>query len=261
MPHRPIGRLESVDIREVWPDEARDFTPWLASSQGLELLGEAIKAELEIVETEASVGPFNADLLARAVGEEEHLVVVENQFGKTDHDHLGKLLTYASGLKAKTIIWIAEVFTDEHRQAIDWLNQSSSDAPMMFALEIEALRIGESLPAPHLRVVSSPNIWAQAVRESHEVEPSATKLDQQKFWEEIRDEIRSRKSRLPARQARPQHWYEITIGRVGFHLTLTVNSRLQRVGCELYLYGRQAKQAFDLLVADKARIEEELGRT
>lgn len=211
------------------------------------------------METEAAVGPFKADLLARAVGEEDHFVVVENQFGKTNHDHLSKLLTYASGLKAKTVIWIAEDFTDEHREALDWLNQSSSDGPMMFGLEVEALCIGDSPPAPHFRVVSSPNIWAQAVRESRGVEPSATKLDQQKFWEEVRDEIRSHKPDLPARQTRPQHWYEITIGRSGFNISLTLNSRLERIGCELYIQIPQAKQAFDLLLADKDQIEKQIG--
>jgi len=254
-----LGKVEYVELREIWPDEARNFTPWLATEEGLELLGDAVNAELELVETEAQVGPFNADLLCRAIGEEDHLVVVENQFGKTNHDHLGKLITYASGLKAKSVVWIADSFTDEHRQAIDWLNESKGEGARFFGLEIYAMRIGDSLPAPQFKVVSSPNIWAQAVRESKEAELTTTKLDQKKFWEEIRDYIKSKKSSLTLRQPRPQNWYEIAIGRSRFHISLTINTQLERVGCELYLHGSQAKQAFDLLSADKERIDQELG--
>jgi len=147
-----LGKIEYIEPRELWPDEAKDFTPWLATEEGLDLLGEAINAELEFVETEAKVGPFNADVLCRVVGEEDHLVVIENQFGKTDHDHLGKLITYASGLKAKTLVWIADSFTDEHRQAIDWLNESKGESAHFFGLEIYAIKIGDSLPAPNSKL-------------------------------------------------------------------------------------------------------------
>lgn len=254
-----LGKVEYIEPRDLWPDEAKDFTPWLATDEGLGLLGEALTTELELVETEAEVGPFNADVLCRVVGEQDHLVVVENQFGKTDHDHLGKLITYASGLKAKTLVWIADSFTDEHREAVNWLNENKGGSARFFGLEIYAIKIGDSLPAPQLKVVSSPNIWAQAVRGSKETELSTTKLDQRKFWEEVRDYIKSEQSTLRLRQPPAQHWYEIAIGRSSFHVSLTVNTQLERVGCELYLYGGQAKQAFDLLAADKEIIEKELG--
>lgn len=254
-----LGKVQYIEPRDLWPDEARDFTPWLATNEGLELLGEAIAAELELEKTEAKVGPFSADVLCRVVGEEDHLVVIENQFGKTDHDHLGKLLTYASGLSAKTVVWIADSFTDEHRQAVDWLNENKGESARFFGLEIYAIKIGDSLPAPQLKVVSSPNVWAQAVRDSKDTEISATKLDQRKFWEEVRDYIKSKKSFLALQQPRPQNWCNIAIGRSHFHLALTVNTQQERVGCELYLHGAQAKQAFDLLAADKAAIEKELG--
>lgn len=256
----PLGKVEEVEVRQVWPDEARDFTPWLATEEGLALLGEAINADLELVDKEVSVGPFNADLLAKVEGEDDHLVVVENQFGKTNHDHLGKTITYASGLKTKTIVWIAESFTDEHRQALDWLNETKGETARFFGLELYAIRIGNSLPAPQFRVVSSPNIWAQAVRESRDqVEVTATKLDQQKFWEELREYLKSKKSILQTRQPRPQHWYPIAIGRSHFIVSFTVNTQLERVGCELYLSGARAKQAYDLLFAQKEAIERELG--
>ena len=259
MPAPSLGKVEYVSVREIWPDEARDFTPWLGTEEGLQLLGEAINADLELVRREASVGPFNADLLARVVGEEEHLVVVENQFGRTDHDHLGKAITYASGLNARTVVWIAENFTDEHRQALDWLNEGKGEGTRFFALEVYVIRIGNSQPAAQFKVVSSPNIWAQAARETGEVEPTATKLDQRKFWEEVREFVESKKSALSMRQPRPQNWYPIAIGRAHFQISLTINTQLNRVGCELYLSGPRAKQAYDQLSADKDAIERALG--
>src|SRR5713101_2198640 len=146
MPAKPLGKVEEVELRDIWQDEARDFTPWLSTDPGLELLGDAINAELELVEREAHVGPFNADLLVKVVGAEDSLVVVENQFGRTNHDHLGKLITYASGLKTKTVVWIAESFTDEHRQALDWLNETKGEGARFFGLEVYAIAVGGSLP-------------------------------------------------------------------------------------------------------------------
>jgi len=184
------------------------------------------------------------------------LVVVEAQLNQTDHDHLGKLITYASGLNAKTVVWIAGSFTDEHRQALDWINETSSERVRYFGLEVYVIRIRGSIPAPQFKVVSSPNVWAQEVRT--EAQFTATKLDQRKFWEELGEFIRSKGSSLPLRKPLPQHWYDIAIGRSNFNLALSINTRLNRVGCELYMSGPLAKQAFTLLQADKEAIEREL---
>jgi len=111
MTPKALGKVLYVDVHDIWSDEAREFTPWLGSPDGLDLLSDRIGVSLESPEKEAKVGPFSADLVCRERGDEEHIVVVENQFGKTNHDHLGKILTYASGLGATTIVWIAEDFT------------------------------------------------------------------------------------------------------------------------------------------------------
>jgi len=106
----PLGKLEPVDLRQYWADEARDFTPWLASEEGLAVLGDTIGMELELVGQERRVGPFKADILARAadMGEDEdHLVIIENQLEKTNHDHLGKIIAYAAGLKASEVDSVA----------------------------------------------------------------------------------------------------------------------------------------------------------
>jgi hypothetical protein len=261
MPIPKLGKIEYVDVRDIWNDEARDFTPWLGSEEGLGLLSETIEATLELVIQEAKVGPFSADLLLKVVGEEDHLVVVENQFGKTDHDHLGKIITYASGLKAKTIVWIAETFTDEHRQALLWMNEIAGERVGLFGLEVYAVKIGDSDPAPQFKVIHQPNIWAEAVREAREeAELSTTKLDQQRFWEEMKDYIINKGSKLPVQKPLPHHWYNIAIGRSNFSIAMTVNTKLNRVGCELYLAGSKAKQAFGILKQDQAVIEKEIGQ-
>lgn len=113
-----LGRLEKVELREVWKTEASDFTPWLAQEQNIELLGETIGIDLEVEAQEKNVGPFRADILCKDTLT-DNWVLIENQLERTDHTHLGQLLTYAAGLNAVTIVWIAERFTDEHRATLD----------------------------------------------------------------------------------------------------------------------------------------------
>lgn len=166
-----IGSLTSVPIREVWPNEAADLTPWLAEHP--DLLSEALEMDLELDRTEAKVGSFSADILFR-VSDRNALVVVENMMGSTDHDHLGKMITYASGLEAANeeeglaatyAVLLAEQFRPEHRTALTWLNTHTTDAVGFFGVGIEAWRIGESLPAPRLNVVVRPDDWARQLRE------------------------------------------------------------------------------------------------
>jgi hypothetical protein len=161
----PVAKLQRVTLREIWGDEARNFTPWLATDEALSLLGEVIGRELELIDTEVAVGPYSADILAKAAGQEDHKVVIENQLGKTDHDHLGKMITYAAGLGAKTLIWISDRFCDEHRAALDWLNQNTGEKLDFYGLEIRAFSIDGSRPAPQFSAISIPNSATKAARE------------------------------------------------------------------------------------------------
>src|SRR5438132_14411087 len=157
-----LGRLKKVDLREVFSSEAGDFTPWLAQEENLSLLGETIGIDLELEAQEKDVGPFRADILCKDTATESW-VLVENQLERTDHTHLGQLLTYAAGLQAVTIVWIAPRFTDEHRATLDWLNEITDDRFNFFGLEIELWRIGTSPVAPKFNVVSQPNDWSKTV--------------------------------------------------------------------------------------------------
>ena len=144
-----LGVIERVDLREVWPDEAQDFTPWLA--ENLDKLGEALGLDLEFQGREVSVGPFFLDILAHDVGNDRR-VVIENQLDKTDYDHLGKLLTYAAGYDAGVVVWLTGDFRDEHRAALDWLNQRTEESLEFYGVEIGAVKIGNSAPAPLFRL-------------------------------------------------------------------------------------------------------------
>jgi len=159
-PMDALGRLVLQPIRSVWPHEAADFTPWVAKN--LDLLGEATGLVLEFVATEHQIGRFFLDLLLS--DDQGRTVVVENQYGQTDHDHLGKVLTYTAGTGAEVAVWIAERFTDEHVAALERLNEATTEEYGYFGIELQLFRIDDSRPAPYLKTVVRPNQWAKKVR-------------------------------------------------------------------------------------------------
>lgn len=161
---RPIPASSS----EGWSHEAKDFTPWLA--EHLELLGEQLGLSFQLKQKEYAVGRYSLDLLLEDA--QGHTVIVENQFGQTDHDHLGKLLTYCAGCEARVVIWISESITEEHAAALEWLNESTVAGVGFFGVELELLKIDESKPAPHFRVVVQPNEWVKRVRPEPDAAPA-----------------------------------------------------------------------------------------
>ena len=174
-----LGKLTREHPREVWPNEASDFTPWLEEHIGL--LGDALGMDIEITGREVAVGSFSLDLLGRE-GDKDRRVIIENQLERTDHDHLGKMLTYAAGLDARTIVWISGNVRDEHREAIHWLNEHTTDAVTFFAVEIEVLRIGDSLPALRFNVVAQPSEFQREVVKRTATAPSAQQVAYQEFF-------------------------------------------------------------------------------
>ena len=257
---KPLGRLEPVSLRDFWQDEARHFTPWLALPENLKLLGDALGIELEFEATESRVGVFKADIVAKEVGTDDR-VIIENQLQRTDHDHLGKLLTYAAGLGAKTVVWVTEQISDDHRRALDWLNEITGETFSFFALEIELWKIGESAPAPKFNLVCRPNDWAKSLTSPDSVgEPTETKLLQLEFWSALVECGRKKVTSVNFRKPRAQNWYSLAVGRSRFNLALTANTKLRRIGCELYIrHPRHSKRAFALLHSHKEAIEAQLG--
>ena len=257
-----LGRLERVDLTAIWRTEAQHFTPWLAREENLALLGETLGLELEHEATEQTVGPFRADILCKDINDGSW-VLIENQMGRTDHTHLGQLMTYASGLKTVTIIWIAANFTDEHRAALDWLNAITEEEFRFFGLEVELWRIADSPAAAKFNIVSKPNEWSKSVsrgrKQIDEADLTGVKADQLAYWSAFADAVRARGGVLRAQKPRPQHWTNLSIGRSGFMLGALVNSQSKRIGVELVLHDENAKAFFNLLKQDRAAIDAAFG--
>ena len=171
--------------------EASDFTPWLVEEENISLLGETIGVELEVEAQEKNVGPFRADILCKDTVTDKW-VLIENQLERTDHSHLGQLLTYAAGLEAVTVVWIAEGFTDEHRAALDWLNEITDEKFSFFGLEIELWRIGDSPMAPKFNVVSHPNDWTKTVSRISRNELTSVQQLYLEYWTTLRDLLEER---------------------------------------------------------------------
>jgi hypothetical protein len=256
-----LGSLERFELREVWPNEAGDFTPWLSSEGGLKLLGQTLGFELQLEKTEKSVGPFNADILAKRMDiADDHWVLIENQLEKTDHVHLGQLPTYAAGLKAATIIWVASEVRDEHRAALDWLNEITSEEFEFYGLEIELWRIGQSSPAPKLNIICRPNNWQRAAKESAN-RGTASELNRMQlaYWTALHEKLRQPGHRVEPQKAHPQHWSSFSLGRTGAGLNATINTQKGVLGVECTLSGPLSKSWFHQLHAQQVAIEQELG--
>jgi len=261
-----LGRLQKVDLREVWVSEAGSFTPWLAQDENLKLLGEAIGIELELESQEKEVGPFRADILCKDAAT-DNWVLVENQLERTDHTHLGQLITYAAGLNAVTIVWIAERFTEEHRAALDWLNERTDEKINVFGLEIELWRIGDSPVAPKFNIISQPNDWSRTVQQAAASgEVSEHKQLQQRFWAGFSDFMEEQGSFIKCTKALPQHWMNLSLGRSGFKLAAIVsmwntvtNVKGPEIRAELVIFRDSAKSDFAALELGKADLESKLG--
>lgn len=253
-----LGALERVDLREVWTDEAREFTPWLAKQENLNQLSRVLgDVELELGTMEVPVGTFKSDIVALDAITKGR-VIIENQLEKTNHDHLGKIITYASGLDARIIIWIAREFTEEHRQAVDFLNEQATPDLRIYGIEMKLFRIGESVPAPEFAVVARPNEYVAQLK-SEKRGLSETKVLYKELWTEFKQFCEQNKATFAVRKPPSQHWIELSIGRSGMHISLTASTTLNRIGCEIYLGGPTAKQAFKQLLKEKAAIERDTG--
>lgn len=252
-----LGKLKRVELREAWKHEANDFTQWLALEENLRLLGDEIGFDIKLIQTEAAVGSFSADILA----EEENTgkkIIIENQLEPTDHTHLGQIITYASGYDARVIVWVVKDVREEHRQAVDWLNEHTDEEIEFYLVRIELWQIADSPYAPKFDIVSKPNDWTKAVRSSVDVgDLTETKAKQLQFWNAFKDFAKRNNARFRLQKSYPQHWTDISIGSSDAHISLTLRTRESLLGTEIYIPDN--KELYAQLAAHKDQIESELG--
>ncbi|WP_224816495.1 DUF4268 domain-containing protein [Hasllibacter sp. MH4015] len=258
-----LGTLESVDLRAAWQTEAADFTPWLAEEANLKALGDTLSLDLELEAQEKSVGPFRADILCKEIGSDTW-VLIENQLERTDHTHLGQLLTYASGLKAVTIIWIAAKFTEEHRATLDWLNTITDASFRFFGIEVELWRIAASPVAPKFNIVAKPNNWSRAVaRAATAIDEDAlsdVRQTQLAYWEALNTTLSASPGPVAGtRKARPRGWINYSVGRTNFGLGAVMLRQRNAIRAEVYIRGPDAKSYLAILREDAPHIQAELG--
>jgi len=210
-----FGNLTKVPLREIWLHEALNFTPWLADN--LEKLGEALGMDLELTDREANVGDFALDILAKDLST-THTVIIENQLTQTDHDHLGKLLTYAAGFDASVVIWIAESIREEHRQALDWLNQKTDSDTLFFGVIVEVVRIDESKPACTFKLAASPNEWQKNKKNRVQMASISDREEKYRnYFQKLIDDLRVVHKFTSAKIGQPQNWYSFSSGIKGIY--------------------------------------------
>ncbi len=256
-----FGELKKVPLRSIWAHEAQDFTPWLA--ENIDFLGKAVGLELELIEEEASVGSFSLDILAKDLGSAEN-VIIENQFSQTDHDHLGKLLTYAAGFDASYVIWVAETIRDEHRQALEWLNHRTDNKTQFFAVIVEVIQIDESKPAFNLKPVVFPNEWQKSKSKSKtSQQPSAKSEKYRNYFQNLIDDLRTEYRFTSAKAGQPQNWYAFASGISGVNYGANF-CQGNKTRTELYIDFGSAEQNEECLLHLKdseSEIEAEFGST
>ena len=250
-----LGTFKKVDLREVWPHEALDFTRWLAEAENLSLLGEAVGMTLELRETESSVGSFSVDIFATDA-DAGTKVVIENQLEDTNHDHLGKIITYAAGKGAQTVVWVVKRARDEHRQAVEWLNAHTDSEVAFFLVEVEVWRIGESLPAPRFSVVERPNDWARAEKAKDGL--SETGKMQIEYWQRYReaalDDV-AFSAHMRPQKPQPQNWSTVRVGTSRWQLAM--QCQRNRIGIEAYV--PNDKDLASRFIAEQKRLEGLIG--
>ena len=210
-------------------------------------------------EQEASVGSFSADILCRDVTNDS-LVVIENQLERTDHSHLGQLITYAAGLEANTLVWIVKHFTEEHRAAIDWLNRNTDENFHFFGIEVEVFRIGDSVPAPRFEVVAKPNDWAKTTKQASRSRANFTELQKKymAFWEVFGDQA-AKHGQFKRPKPQPDMWLGWGAGKSDFSFYAQISFRENWLVMDICLSGRNAMAHFHLLKEQQEEIEQELG--
>jgi hypothetical protein len=248
-----IGKLQRVPLREVWKHEAHDFTVWL--QENLDVLNEALDLTLTGAEREQSAGSFNVDLVAE--DEAGGTVVIENQLEKSDHDHLGKLVTYLTALGAKAAVWIVAEPRPEHVGAISWLNESSSAS--FYLVKVEAIRIGESPPAPLLTLIVGPSEEGREVGQTKK-DLAERHVLRRRFWEQLLERAKALTKLHATISPGGNHWIGVSTSGLAYNYVIWQHE----AAVELYIdrgkeSGDDSKKVFDALASHREEVETSFG--
>ena len=252
-----IKQLMPVDLSKAWEAE-RHFTPWLAQEENLKFLGEALGIELKLEGQEVNVGDFRADILCKNT-EDDSTVIIENQVEATDHKHVGQLLTYAAGLDASTVIWIAKTFRRDHRMMLDWQNQITDEGYRFFGVEVKVWQIEDSAYAAQFNVVASPNDWRGGA--SRHTSLSETEQQQKKYWTGLQDYIAGNGNPVNFRTPGKRAFHTFSIGKAGFSLMTWLLPATRRIGIRLVMRDDNAEAYFHLLEEQREEIHDVFGET
>lgn len=252
-----LGKLQEVDIRKVWPHEQYDFSKWLAMEENIQELGNTLNLSLTDVETEKFVGNYRCDILCKdeLTGK---MVLIENQLEPTNHDHLGKIITYASGLDAAVVVWIVSSVRDEHASAIEWLNKHTDDEISFFLLEVHAYKIGNSDPAPQFTIIEQPNGFSKTAKSiAKNAELNESQKCRLEFWTQFNEIVDQRGKPFNKRKASTDHWYSVAIGSSEAHIDISLVNKDHQIRVELWII--DSKELFDSLFQKREEIEAALG--
>lgn len=252
-----LGKLEEVDIRELWKHEQYDFSEWLSKEENIEMLSDEIGLTLTDISKEVFVGSYRCDLVAKdeTTGIK---AIIENQMEATNHDHLGKIITYASGLDANIVIWIVKEAREEHKSAIEWLNNKTIKDISFFLIEIRAYKIGDSLLAPKFVIIEKPNDFVKTANLSTDSgELSKAQSERLNFWNIFNENLILRNKPFNVRKATTDHWYDVALGTSEAHISITLVNKTNSIGIEVYI--NDNKKLFDKLFLESEEIENKLG--
>ena len=252
-----IGKLKEVELRNLWKHEQYDFSEWLSQNENIELLNDILGLTLTDISKEVYLGSYRCDLVA--VDESSGIkVIIENQLESSNHEHLGKIITYASGLDAQVVVWIVKNAKEEHRSAIEWLNNNTNSDINFFLIELHAYKIGDSLPAPYFEIIEKPNDFIKNNKvNGNKNELNKSQSERLIFWNRFNEILIDKGKPFNVRKATTDHWYDVAIGSSSSHISIELINKEKHVRIGLYMV--DDKEYFDKLFANKDTIETQLG--
>ncbi len=251
-----IGKLTEVDVRELWKHEQYDFSNWLSEPENISYINDILGLSLIDVEKEVDVGSYRCDIVAKDETSETK-IIIENQLEASNHDHLGKIITYASGLDANVIVWIVKQAKEEHRSAIEWLNNNTQGGIDFFLIELHAYKIGDSDPAPKFEIIEQPNDFIKASKTiANEKEKSGRYGKRLAFWAQLGEEVKAHGKPFNIGKPTTDHWHNVAVGSSICYIAITLVNSDSFIGIDLYIPNN--KDLYDSLYLNKDKIEKEI---